>query len=94
MAKHSKRENIQKKRVQQYSWRDPIADSQMNEQPSIEDRISHELRNAQLARQRGNEGMARVCARRAAGMAVSNYFREAGNFNPLESPFEMLRKFF
>ncbi|MFC2064567.1 hypothetical protein ACFLXB_05685 [Chloroflexota bacterium] len=65
----------------------------MIEQPSIEDRISRELKNAQFARQRGNEGMARVCARRAAGIVVSNYFREAENFDPLESPFEMLEKF-
>jgi hypothetical protein len=32
-----------------------------------------ELEKAQQARQKGNEGMARVLARRAAGMAIRNY---------------------
>lgn len=34
-----------------------------------------ELATAASARERGNEGMARVCARRAAGAAVGEYLR-------------------
>ncbi|HWR67286.1 MAG TPA: hypothetical protein VN364_14305 [Bellilinea sp.] len=36
--------------------------------------IDLELARADQARQAGNEGMARVCARRAAGIAVREYF--------------------
>ena len=34
-----------------------------------------EIERAQQARSEGNEGMARVCARRAAGIVVGEYFR-------------------
>jgi hypothetical protein len=37
-------------------------------------RYEREISAARDARQRGNEGMARVCARRAAGIAVGEYF--------------------
>lgn len=40
------------------------------------DRIRLELERAEAARQQGNEGMARVCARRAAGLAAQTYLRE------------------
>ena len=39
----------------------------------ILDRIAVELKTAQRAREAGNEGMARVCARRAAGAAISHW---------------------
>jgi len=35
----------------------------------------YELDLAQNARKAGNEGMARVCARRAAGIVIGEYFR-------------------
>lgn len=37
-----------------------------------------EMERAQSARQTGNEGMARVCARRAAGIVVGRYFEQRG----------------
>ena len=44
--------------------------------------FEHELTTAAIARQRGNEGMARVCARRAAGAAASEYLRRNQLPNP------------
>lgn len=38
-----------------------------------EEEIRKELATARAARERGNEGMARVCARRAAGVAVAHW---------------------
>ncbi len=40
--------------------------------------IALELANAEAARAAGNEGKARVCARRAAGAAVREYLRLSG----------------
>lgn len=40
--------------------------------------ITQELARGEAARQRGNEGMARVCARRAAGWAVQAYLGQRG----------------
>jgi hypothetical protein len=40
--------------------------------------ISAELASAEAARSGGNEGKARVCARRAAGAAVREYLRLVG----------------
>lgn len=36
--------------------------------------IENEINNASAARTNGNEGRARVCARRAAGIALREYF--------------------
>ncbi len=41
-------------------------------------RVEHELSTAQAARARGNEGMARVCARRAAGWTVQAWLEQRG----------------
>lgn len=41
--------------------------------PEVQDEIEAELRMAETARQTGNEGRARVCARRAAGVAIRQY---------------------
>jgi hypothetical protein len=43
-----------------------------------------EIQQAETARLAGNEGMARVCARRAAGWVVGEYFRRREI--PFESP--------
>jgi hypothetical protein len=47
-------------------------------------RLTHELRNGLKARNKGNEGMARVCARRAAGIIVTEFLARQGYL--LESP--------
>ena len=36
--------------------------------------VENEINNARAARTNGNEGRARVCARRAAGIALREYF--------------------
>lgn len=41
-------------------------------------KFDQEMRLAAAARRRGNEGQARVCARRAAGQAVRAYFQHRG----------------
>lgn len=46
------------------------------------DRYEKELADANSARERGNEGMARVCARRAAGAAAGEYLRRQGFHTP------------
>jgi hypothetical protein len=46
--------------------------------PSWQERFSEELRQAEAAREAGKEGMARVCARRAAGIAAGEYLRRHG----------------
>lgn len=43
--------------------------------PPWQIRFTEELRQAKAAREAGNEGMARVCARRAAGIAAGEYLR-------------------
>lgn len=43
-------------------------------EPDTQKAIDLELARADQARQAGNEGMARVCARRAAGIAIREYF--------------------
>lgn len=47
-------------------------------------KFEQELDMAAAARERGNEGQARVCARRAAGVVAREYFRRLGR--PLRSP--------
>ena len=46
--------------------------------------FSLEIQRAVDARARGNEGQARVCARRAAGIVVREYFQR--NHMPVHSP--------
>lgn len=48
------------------------------------EKIKEELLRAELARAEGNEGMARVCARRAAGLIAGEYLRRRGlaHLNP------------
>jgi hypothetical protein len=41
-------------------------------------RLRLEFANAEKARAKGNEGQARVCARRAAGIAIREYFNRRG----------------
>lgn len=41
-------------------------------------KFEHEISLARMARARGNEGQARVCARRAAGEVIRAYFQQHG----------------
>lgn len=45
---------------------------------SWQDQFNFELEKAISARQAGNEGMARVCARRAGGIVIGEYFHRQG----------------
>ncbi len=55
--------------------------------------LQEELQAAQQARQRGNEGQARVCARRAAGVALREHFRRHGVEVRSPSAYELLQQF-
>jgi hypothetical protein len=46
--------------------------------PELHVAIEKELANAENARQNENEGMARVCARRAAGLAAQDFLFRQG----------------
>lgn len=52
--------------------------------------IQHELAMAHRARREGNEGRARVCARRAAGFAAEAYFQQRGFEPPVHSAYSLL----
>ena len=47
-------------------------------------RLEREFTRASDARARGNEGQARVCARRAAGIAISEFYARRGQ--PVRTP--------
>ena len=57
-------------------------------EPNLITKITQELKLAALSQDRGNEGKARVCARRAAGWAIQEYLRQQefsiGNNNALD----------
>jgi HEPN domain-containing protein len=50
-----------------------------------------EFERAANARARGNEGQARVCARRAAGIAVREYYARRGQTVRTPSAYDLLR---
>ena len=52
--------------------------------------IIAELERASQARQRGNDGQARVCARRAAGIAIREYLTRRGIRPPNASAYDLL----
>ena len=54
--------------------------------------IQAELERAARARARGNEGQARVCARRAAGIAAREYFRRHGENIGTLSAYDLLNR--
>jgi hypothetical protein len=61
------------------------------EAEELERVISHELTLAQKSREQGNEGRARVCARRAAGWAVESIYRpETGQSLPEANAYRFL----
>lgn len=49
-----------------------------------------ELENAVRAREQGKEGQARVCARRAAGIAIKDYLTRKGIRVPSVSAYDLL----
>jgi len=53
-------------------------------------RVREELYNARMARKAGNEGKARVCARRAAGIISGEYLRRNTNPQPGSSALRRL----
>lgn len=55
--------------------------------------IQEELLLAKQSRIEGNEGRARVCARRAAGAAAQGYLQKAGYGDPAENALESLATF-
>jgi hypothetical protein len=65
----------------------------MGNQPEWEIRFNAELEAAEAARQQGNEGRARVCARRAIGAAIAEYFRRRGQDSPGSSAYDQVRAF-
>ena len=52
--------------------------------------IEAEFEKAEQARARGNEGQARVCARRAAGLAIREYLTRRGIRPPSASAYDLL----
>lgn len=53
--------------------------------------IQAEFDRAELARARGNEGQARVCARRAAGIAAREYLTRRGEQVRTPSAYDLLK---
>ena len=60
--------------------------------PASQKAIDHELGRAESARSSANEGMARVCARRAAGIAIRALFTAAGESIPDPSAYVLLAR--
>jgi hypothetical protein len=57
----------------------------------IQARLQAEFDRAEQARARGNEGRARVCARRAAGIAAREYFARHSQIVRTPSAYDLLR---
>lgn len=55
--------------------------------------LQREFEMAEAARARGNEGQARVCARRAAGVALREYYARRGMVVRTSSAYDLLRIF-
>jgi len=62
----------------------------MQNQSNWQISFNNELHQAQQARENGNEGMARVCARRAAGIVIGEYLRRLGIPDPGPSAYDRL----
>jgi len=55
-------------------------------------KINAEFEKAEEARARGNEGQARVCARRAAGIALREFYTQRGEIIRTPSAYDLLNK--
>ena len=58
-----------------------------------QDEYKNEIDHALMARMSGNEGMARVCARRAAGIVIGEYLYRLGYSDLTHSAYERLSMF-
>ena len=54
------------------------------------EQIEKEFQSAEQARAKGNEGQARVCARRAAGIAIRDYLTRKGTPPRSASAYDLL----
>lgn len=54
-------------------------------------RLELEFERAETARAKGNEGQARVCARRAAGIAIREYYARRGQSVRTPSAYDLLQ---
>ena len=54
-------------------------------------RFAREMKMAEQARAAGNEGKARVCARRAAGIVADEYLRRRGISTPAMTAYERVK---
>lgn len=61
------------------------------QRPEWLDKYEAELRQASSARENQNEGMARVCARRAIGIVIGEYLNKLGYQSPSNSAHARLR---
>jgi HEPN domain-containing protein len=55
------------------------------------EKLQKEFERAEAARARGNEGQARVCARRAAGIAIREYYVRRGYKVRTPSAYDLLQ---
>jgi HEPN domain-containing protein len=55
------------------------------------EKLQKEFERAESARARGNEGQARVCARRAAGIAIREYYARRGQHVRIPSAYDLLQ---
>ncbi len=65
----------------------------MNKEQEAWKKTSAELQRAEKARAAGNEGRARVCARRAAGFAIDFYLIERLGMPHNQDALKLLQKF-
>jgi HEPN domain-containing protein len=56
----------------------------------LQEKLNAEFQRAEQARAKNNEGQARVCARRAAGIAVREYLTRNGNPPRTVSAYDLL----
>ncbi|MCI0521552.1 MAG: hypothetical protein L0Z70_15010, partial [Chloroflexi bacterium] len=63
-----------------------------DEHTDWEARFAEEIRQAETARAAGNEGMARVCARRAAGIAIGEYLQRRGLPDPGPNAYNRIQR--
>jgi len=54
------------------------------------EKLQKEFERAEFARVHGNEGQARVCARRAAGIAIREYYARRGQTVRTSSAYDLL----
>ena len=58
---------------------------------TLQETLTNEIKSAVAAREAGNEGKARVCARRAVGWAIKEYLREQNETLVTSSAYEFIK---